>query len=323
MKVIENPNIELWEDIVDNCEYATFFHTPTWAKILEETYPHYRIATKLFIFNDGTRVILPLMKSRWHKRVSHSYTSMPFGLYGGIASDSEVDDQKNEEIFRYISKLNVFINVEIVGNPYNNYELPDKYQTRDYFTQILTLEKGFEAIWNDYKHSVRKQIKKAERNGVYVKLADNLEEYEEYFRIYQMALERWGKEAKSGYEFVLFENMHKLGRANVRLWLVYCRDGKMVGGTLAFYHNWHSVEWHAAFDSDYFKFGTRNFLVNEIIKDAIQNRYRVYDFNPSGGHEGVVEFKKSFGAQKRTFKLWHFRSPVYQRLSKLRSLLPS
>ena len=56
MKIIKNPTFKFWEEVARACDYATFFHTPTWAKITEKSHPSYRIATKGFIFDDGNDV---------------------------------------------------------------------------------------------------------------------------------------------------------------------------------------------------------------------------------------------------------------------------
>lgn len=98
MKIIESPSIELWKEIADKCDYATFFHTPAWSKIFVNTYPIYQIATKAFIFDDGTRVILPLIQLKKFKNIARSYFSMPFNLYGGIISDGKIDDKKISKI---------------------------------------------------------------------------------------------------------------------------------------------------------------------------------------------------------------------------------
>ena len=47
----------------------------------------------------------------------------------------------------------------------------------------------------------------------------------------------------------------------------------------------------------YFKVRPTNLLMYEAIKDACDRGYAWFDFNPSGGHEGVEAFKKNFGAQ--------------------------
>lgn len=322
MEVIESSGSEFWENIVSKCEYATFFHTPKWSEILEKTYPHFRVATKLFLFDDGARAVLPLIESKELKGILRSCYSMPFTLYGGAISDKSIDKQKVDTIFELLArKYSKLAKVSITGNPYCDYGSLVGYRAQSYFTQVLDLDNEFDIIWSNYKPSVRNKIRKAEKNGVYARPADSLEDYKEYFGIYQTALERWGEKTTSRYGFALFGNIHEIAGINAKLWLVYYAD-RVVGGTLVFYYNWHSVEWHAAFDSGYFKFGTRNYLANEIIKDAIQNGFKVYDFNPSGGHEGVVDFKKSMGAEKVAFKLWHLESTGYRLLYRARRLFP-
>ena len=49
--------------------------------------------------------------------------------------------------------------------------------------------------------------------------------------------------------------------------------------------------------SDYFHLRPVNLLMCEIIKHSCDRGYSWFDFNPSGGHEGVTAFKKSFGAE--------------------------
>ena len=313
MEVFDKVDFNEWKVIADKCEYATFFHTPTWAKILEATYSSYKIGTKLFVFEDGRRVILPLMKIRNCKGILNKYCSMPFTLYGSVVCDNSIDPKRIHKLFNYVADKNKFVSTMITGNPYCSYDLPSRYKKNNYFTQVLELNQQFETIWSSYKRSVRNKIRKAERNGIYAKVADNLGEYKEYFKIYRRSLERWG--ITRGYEFDLFKNIFEIAGSKAKLWLV-CYQGKIVGGTLVFYHNWHCVEWHASFDENYFKFGIRNFLTNEIIKDALQNCLRIYDFNPSGGHEGVVRFKESFGAKKLFFKLWHYENSLYKVLER-------
>jgi lipid II:glycine glycyltransferase (peptidoglycan interpeptide bridge formation enzyme) len=53
-------------------------------------------------------------------------------------------------------------------------------------------------------------------------------------------------------------------------------------------------------------------LYAQIIRDAHNQGYRYFDFNPSGGHEGVVHFKESFGAVRKYFNVQYWSSnPLY------------
>ena len=57
--------------------------------------------------------------------------------------------------------------------------------------------------------------------------------------------------------------------------------------------------------------------------ETIQYGFKIYDFNPSGGHEGVVRFKKSFGAKKRFFNIWYFKNKGYKLLHRISSVYDS
>lgn len=312
MKIFNQVDFDEWQEIADKYEYATFFHTPTWSKVFTETYPEMEIATKKFVFDDGIRVILPLIKTKVIRGLFSSYVSNIAGVYGGIISEREIKEKEINEIFACLTKGNI-VYISITGNPLFDYSLPKQFKTKKDFTQIIKLRKDEEKIWENYKYSNRKQIKKAKRSGVVCREAKNIDEWKKYYFIYQEAIKRWGDKATSSYPFSLFENMFKARNPNIKLWLVIY-DGKIVGGNLNFYHNKHCVEWHASFLSDYFKYGIRNFLVHSIILDANAKDYKYYDFNPSGGHEGTMRFKEAFGPEKLPFKRGEWKNPFVEKI---------
>ena len=52
-----------------------------------------------------------------------------------------------------------------------------------------------------------------------------------------------------------------------------------------------------AVDEDCFRHGLPSLLAHQVMVDAMGRDCRVFDMNPSGGHEGSDAFKKSFGAE--------------------------
>ena len=65
--------------------------------------------------------------------------------------------------------------------------------------------------------------------------------------------------------------------------------------------------WHGASLKQYFSLYPNNLLHWEIIKDGLNKGYKVYDFGPSGGMEGVIQFKRSFGSVKKEFISAHWK----------------
>jgi CelD/BcsL family acetyltransferase involved in cellulose biosynthesis len=99
------------------------------------------------------------------------------------------------------------------------------------------------------------------------------------------------------YGWELFKEMFERYSPDVKLWLAVCY-GKIIAGALCFYSKHHVAYWHGAAYSDYFKLRPVNLLMYEAIRHACEQGYSWFDFNPSGGHEGVKAFKRSFGTQE-------------------------
>ena len=64
MDFYDNVSFEEWDQIADCCDYATFYHTPSWLRIFAKTYPNMAIATKKIVMDGEAIVILPLLKSK-------------------------------------------------------------------------------------------------------------------------------------------------------------------------------------------------------------------------------------------------------------------
>jgi lipid II:glycine glycyltransferase (peptidoglycan interpeptide bridge formation enzyme) len=83
----------------------------------------------------------------------------------------------------------------------------------------------------------------------------------------------------------------------LKIWVAE-KNGKIIAVLTVFYWNNLVTPFHTASLKDYFDCCPNNILHMEVIKDAINKNYRYYDFGPSGGEDGVVQFKQSFRAEK-------------------------
>lgn len=310
-RVTDRVDFKEWQDIADQCDYATFFHTPLWFRVFSETYPKLKIATRQFVFEDGKVAIFPLIEKRRMRGLVKAYTSGPARSYGGWISAEPLRSDHVAAMTRWVMER--LDNIAWRINPLEeNAPLIDAYKTKEDSTEILYLSHfpDEETLKQNYKHSVRKQINKAIRANLSVRIAQTWGEWERYNELYRMSVSTWGDEASNNYPVEFFRNLYNLRNPKVRLWLVIC-EGDIVGGNLNFYQSRHCVEWHAVFDKAFLKFGSRNFLVHTIIMDALSNGYYFYDFNPSGGHEGARTFKQTFGTTKTSAGVIHRRHIPY------------
>lgn len=95
---------------------------------------------------------------------------------------------------------------------------------------------------------------------------------------------------------------------------------RSAAGALGFYAKSHVVYWRGAAYSDYFELRPVNLLMYEAIKHACENGYSWFDFNPSGGHEGVKAFKKSFGPTALRADIVSISSMSYRLAMKVESI---
>jgi CelD/BcsL family acetyltransferase involved in cellulose biosynthesis len=286
-----------WDNAWRDCEYATYFHSREWAQIWSAyTGGAMHPAAKVVRFSDQRRALLPFSSAKRHKGLVRDYVSSPGGTFGGwLAGDDFTHDHA-----RALSKLlTVRWNLVWRLNPYDALALqtypgngaPDE-------THALALAEGFEAIqkaWSREHAATARNIRKAQREGVQIQMATRPEHWREYYEVYEESLRRWADKASSHYDWKLFEEMLHRRSSQIKLWTaVY--DDRVVAGALCFYGTRHVVYWHGAALEQYFHVRPVNLLICEVIRDACAAGFRWFDFNPSGGHEGVKAFKRSFGA---------------------------
>ena len=104
-------------------------------------------------------------------------------------------------------------------------------------------------------------------------------------------MKRWGDKARTKYRRHIFKLIRELPREFYKLWLLCDDTNTPIYGCLCFYYNNYIIYWHGAGDERHFNKG----VSYNIIEHGVMNNHNIYDFNPSGGLEGVARFKQGFG----------------------------
>ena len=284
-----------WDGIWKECDYSTYFHSREWANIWSVyTQDRMHPDPELVTFSDGRRALLPLSYGRRFKGLVRTCVSSPAGTFGGWISIDELAAEHRRLLAAYL--LEKHRNLTWRQNPYDSpVPVPATRATMLDETHALRLQEGFDAIYKKWTKGHASAVHKARRQGVLIKQASSIEDWRAYFRAYEDSIQRWGEKATSRYTWPLFEHMFTLHSDYIRLWLALYSD-TVVAGALVFYAKRHVAYWHGAALAQYFHLRPVNLLLYEVIQQACQQGYSWFDFNPSGGHEGVRRFKESFGA---------------------------
>jgi CelD/BcsL family acetyltransferase involved in cellulose biosynthesis len=289
------PSADEWDRAWESCPYSTYFQSRDWAEIWAG-YQGGRFAPDplAVLLSDGQRILLPLSCEKILRRLVRRRVSSPAGTFGGWLADRSLDGQAQQLVMQLVARQ--FPDLAWRNNPFEPcaFERYTDDVTGDE-THVISLDQGFDAIFRSWTKGHASASQKARREGVETACATSEEEWKEYFLIYQNSLQRWGDKATLAYSWDLFEGIFRRRSPNVRLWIAR-HQGRMVAGALCLYSPSHVVYWHGAALDSHFKLRPVNLLIHDAIHDACERGYKWFDFNPSGGLEGVKAFKRSFGA---------------------------
>jgi lipid II:glycine glycyltransferase (peptidoglycan interpeptide bridge formation enzyme) len=310
---IKVPSKSEWLEAIRDCSEATFFVTPDWLEVVEKTFGN-KTATKLFEFDDGQKVVVPISligKQYW---IFKHYISVPFHNYGGLFSNREISKVKVNQIIERLTENSTAI-VTMCPHPLSKVKYPDEYRNDKYSTHILDLTQGFESIWNNYND--RDQARKARKEGVTIRAGKSMDDFKIYYEMYLNSAKRWG--FKESQPFKLFENLFKITGKKTKLWIARHEEKDLAGIVLG-YRKEIVVYWGGAFFYEYGRLRPNNFLLIEAIKDACEKGYKYFDFLPSAGIEGVEKFKASFGAEKYEYFTYLFAGKFVRQASRLKNI---
>jgi Acetyltransferase (GNAT) domain len=293
---------EEWDSMVKASPTTVYFQTREWFEIWSE-YAGFKNDPHLITFGSGKRVLLPLTQQNLLGGLFKFTLLTPKGM-GGFVTGDRLDKEEKGELFAAVPHLKLDYGA---ANPYDDLTNEvEGFNLRDY-TQVLDLSQGFPAIFSKWSRGHHSRTNKGLRQGISVELARNERDWAAYFELYQDTLARWADTATNRYGWPLFLRMFKSQSSNIRLWLAK-HNSKLVSGALCLYHNNHVAYWHSATSRDsYKKLNATHVLQYHIIQDACDRGFLLYDFMPSSGLPGVIEFKSGFAPERLPVRIYMSR----------------
>jgi hypothetical protein len=307
MRVLNPAPLDFWQDVAETCSWATYFHTPGWALVIAKTFPQYAPATIGFIMESGSRAVIPFVVEEKKKflKTGKRYKSMEPGVYGGLVADRELSQPEVDEILDYVLNIK---NTEgrIVGNPFKQILFPPQMKTKEMYTQVLDLSPGFDELWQGFSRGQKSNIKQAQKKQVTVSRAETEQSITCYFDIYGQTLKRWGGKTIAFYPRQLFLNLFEQKDPHVHFYLAE-KEGQVIAGIIVLAWQKKLLYWHGCSREEFFKDYPNNLLHYEAIKWACENNFTYYDMGASMDMEGVIKFKKSFGAEQLEFASYRWK----------------
>ena len=314
-----------WEKIILKSDNACYYHSPMWAKIIEETYD-YRTATRLYEVN-GKEILVPMMEKNIYG--FKTFDSMPGGDdIGGFFSESDVtvddfelivDDIVGGRNLSFHLALPPYLNT--LRNGSSSSKIKDEWKNEPSFIHLLDLGgKDFEYIWkNDFHKKTRGSIRKAVKSGVEIKDGTSLDDYKTLYNIFVKASQRWGYKSPP-VPFELVYNLYKYGSGHIKLRLATKND-KIIAGLICFPYSKMFYLLMSASLPEYGPFNPLSLLYSEAIEEACHEDYKYVNFGPSS-NERIIRVKERFGGEKveiNRYKAYSNLAKIMNKINKFRN----
>lgn len=326
LKSIQPARHNDWWEIAKGDPLATFYQTPAWLEIAHCKSDKYKDASLMGELESGVRFVLPLCS---YSRIWPLTTvqSVYDGCYGGLIADGPISEEEHLAIWQEI-KVSAVNNFALTGVPGSAYKCPRDDFIVDSFasSEISLKDKSFDEVYKGFTKSRKEDFRRGVKHRLQFRPANyqNLtSEFEIFYDLYQeTASKRWqgdivGDLLDESY-LKKFQSVVEKYQDHFFLWFVEL-DGQPISAATAFSWNKRMDGWVMASRPKYFKSQPAVFILTNILRFAVEQGYERFHFGPNGHDQGLIDFKRRFGAETLSYETWFKPSPIQKSLNRILS----
>jgi FemAB-related protein (PEP-CTERM system-associated) len=304
--IVRNPPAADWDAFVQHHPKATGYHLWGWREVFEQTFgheAHYLAAAE----SAGGQIlgILPIvgMKSMLFGRFG---VSLPFVNYGGVVADDDGVARALLDEAVKVAEASRWKHLEIrhMEQRFQNLEAKRDHKVGMY----LALAENETKQWEAVDRKVRNQVRKAQKSNFTTAVGGG-ELVDEFYQVFARNMRDLGTPV---YARRLFADLARLFPQQVKLYVV--RDKTTpIAASLTF--GWRSlieVPWASSL-KEYRSQCPNMLLYWEMLRTAVADGFRTFDFGRSTPDEGTFQFKRQWGAEPQPM-CWEYWLPAGQKL---------
>jgi hypothetical protein len=300
IQIIDPTKYKGWDDLILSHPDYSFFHSAAWARVLCDTYQYTPLYFTL-IDNGKLLALIPVMEANSYL-TGRRGVSLPFTDYceplitHGIQFSSvfqNIIDYGKRRKWRYL---------ELRGG---NTHLPFAMTATSYYGHILDLDEGAEDVFSRFRGSTRRNIRKAEREGVNVAILTSLDSVSEFYKLHCLTRRKHGLPPQP-YRF--FNNIHRdvISKGLGFVALVSYRN-EYIAGAMFFHFGQAAFYKYAASDCQHQHLRPNNLIIWEAIKRYSKNGYKTLCFGRTDiENQGLIRFKSGCGTTEQKIAYYRY-----------------
>ena len=311
IQVINPIEYKGWDELVLSHPDYSFFHSSAWAKTLFESY-HY---TPLYfaVLNENTlSAVVPIMEVNSFLTGKRG-VSLPFTDYCEPIVNGNIQFRDLWDCVIEYGKKGRWKSLEIRGGQ-NHFgtALP----SLNYFGHTLDLDENSEELFNLFRESTRRNIRKAIREGVRVEIFNSFDSVRKFYRLNCLTRRGHGlppqpyKFFKNICQHVIFKGLGFVALA--------LHGGDCIAGAIFFHFGQKAIFKYGASDRQHQRVRANNLVMWEAIKWFSQNGYKSLHLGRTDiGNQGLLQFKAGWGVKQKNIRyfMYKFESEAFANYS--------
>lgn len=301
-----NDEDDAWNRYVESNPATSLYHRTEWKNLIHNVFGHE--CYYFYASNNNSEIVGILPLARLKSRLFGDFmVSMPYFNYGGAVANSLSIEQK------LIQAANN--HAENVGTNHIEYRddiardgLPVRAEK---VNMILSLPGTQKVLWNTFTSKLRSQIRRSQREETQVKIG-GAECLEDFYSVFAQNMRDLGTPV---YGKLFFRKILQTFPQHSKIIIVHMENRPVAAAFLLGHKDTLEIPWASTIK------GVNNLSMNmllywEVLKFAVKNRYRYFDFGRSSKDSGTFRFKQQWGAKPKQM-YWHYWLPENVDLPKL------
>ncbi len=284
IKLMQPQDAASWDRFVQECPEASFFHRAGWQPVIERAFGH---KTWFFFAETEGRIIgvLPLAEIK-SALFGHSLSSLPFCVYGGIATESAAARAAlNQAAQELAARLNVghleYRNIKA--------DTQEGWHTKELY---VTFRKEIDPDEEKNMLAIPRKQRAMVRKGIKFELKSELDQgVDRFFHAYSTSVHRLGTPVFSKKFFRLLKEV--FGQDCEVMTIV--KDERVIASVMSFYFRDEVLPYYGGGTGEARDLAGNDFMYWELMRRACARGIKVFDFGRSKLGTGAFDFKKNWG----------------------------
>jgi hypothetical protein len=300
MRVVDPLHEAVWDHVAALHRDAGCFHTTAWARVLHQTYKHQPFYLH---FSCGRRLaaLVPLMEVR-SPFTGRRGVSLPFSdACEPLIFNQEMMSLVRDRLLRFTQERR-WKYLEIRGG--KSFE-PTAGPSTKFWAHTLTLRSEPEELLARFASSVRRAIRKAERNGVSATAVHSRQSVGDFYQLHVQTRRRHGLPPQPASFFLnIYEQIIKPGRGFI---VLAQRGYRRIAAAMFFHFGKNALYKYGASDNRFQEFRANNLVMWQGIQFLARNGAEKLHFGRTEQeNEGLRRFKLSWNTQEETIDYFRF-----------------